>query len=63
MIQLELCRSNSVGSIFHAPQVVETWSVATREEADTEIAKPRPNGYYVREAEPFADWELTLANK
>lgn len=54
MITLELCRRHlGIGRAT----VVETWQVATREEADAEIAKKRPNDFFVREQDTsILDW-------
>ena len=47
-IELELCRSNSLGSQFHAPTVVQSIYVPDEAAAGTELSTVRPNGYFVR---------------
>jgi hypothetical protein len=54
VITLELCQRHlGIGKAT----VIETWQVATREEADAEIAKVRPNDFFVREQDrSINDW-------
>lgn len=47
---MELCKSNSIGSSFYPPRVIE-WVQVSREEADALLAKEMFNGYYWRETE------------
>ena len=49
MTTLELCRSNSIGSRFHAPTVVEIWENVSDRDAEILLAEVRPNGFFVRE--------------
>ena len=49
MKTLELCRSNSIGSRFHAPTVVEIWENVSDRDAEILLAEVRPNGFFVRE--------------
>lgn len=48
MITLQLCQTNSIGSRFAPPRVVQVWQVATEAEAEAAIAEARPNGMHVR---------------
>lgn len=64
-IYLQLCRSNSIGSRFVAPTIIEEWE-RTAEEAAVELRKNRPNGYFVQitPADPLSreDQERYLQN-
>ncbi|MDY3555285.1 hypothetical protein R5W24_004426 [Gemmata sp. JC717] len=50
-VVVELCRSNSLGSAFRAPSLIEVREV-TKAEADELIAKEMANGYYWRIQDP-----------
>jgi len=45
---VELCRSNSSGSRYYEPSVIE-WQEVSRAEADILLAKEMVNGFYWRE--------------
>lgn len=48
-VVVELCQSNSIGSHYHDPRVVELRTV-TREEADRLLSQTdMPNGFFYRE--------------
>jgi hypothetical protein len=47
-VAVELCRSNSIGSRYYQPSVIELHEV-TREEADRLLAEVCPNGFFWRE--------------
>ena len=49
MNTLELCRSNSIGSRFHAPTVVEIWENVSEKDTEQLLKEIRPNGFFVRE--------------
>lgn len=46
-VVVELCRSNSLGSNFHAASVIEQIS-CTQEEAEEYLKKEMANGYFFR---------------